>query len=412
MPTVAQAVEAVEALLVTGPPRHITPEEVRDAIVALAAALAGEISQSAPLGHAHAIGSVTGLQGALDAKAPLDGPNLTGNARAPNVAGDDDSTKIANTAHVRAAQAAAVAAAVAADGTLAATIATALAGKVAVADIVDVLTATDANKPLSAARGKALKELIDAVTGNLAGQCRLLKSGADIKLVPYNGNRLRINGLLEAVPDAGVTLAPTGLTPDTLYYIYAWMDAGVMTLEASATAHAISTLTGNKGTEIKSGDNTRSLVGMVRPVTGPAFSDTATRRFARSWFNRVRLRGRNTFTADRTTTSTSFVELNSEIRCEFLVWADELVEAIFMGHCFNSGANFTRSSIGVDGTTANDVGGSHGTPGSNPAAYHLAEGLSEGYHYVTALGSVSAGTGTWGGGSGGTPTCTLHAAIG
>lgn len=43
----------------------------------------------------------TDLQTALNAKAPLASPTLTGTPTAPNVTASDDSTKIANTAHVK-----------------------------------------------------------------------------------------------------------------------------------------------------------------------------------------------------------------------------------------------------------------------------------------------------------------------
>jgi len=56
---------------------------------------------------AQAIGTVTDLQTSLDAKAPLASPALTGDPTAPTQATADDTTKIATTAHVKAAIAAA-----------------------------------------------------------------------------------------------------------------------------------------------------------------------------------------------------------------------------------------------------------------------------------------------------------------
>ncbi|MEB2654919.1 hypothetical protein SOP89_26500, partial [Pseudomonas siliginis] len=92
------------------------------------------------------------------------------------------------------------------------------------------------------------------------GQCRLsYVSGTQLKLSPYNGNNLIINGVPQQIPSAGVTLANTGLAASTKYYVYAYMNAGTMTLEAVTTAHA----TGTNGVEQKSGDATRTLVGMI-----------------------------------------------------------------------------------------------------------------------------------------------------
>jgi hypothetical protein len=51
--------------------------------------------------HNHIISNVDGLQDALDLKAPLASPALTGNPTAPTQTGTDDSTKIATTAFVQ-----------------------------------------------------------------------------------------------------------------------------------------------------------------------------------------------------------------------------------------------------------------------------------------------------------------------
>ena len=53
--------------------------------------------------HSHAISNITGLQGALDAKAPLVSPALTGTPSAPTAAAATNTTQIATTAFVQAA---------------------------------------------------------------------------------------------------------------------------------------------------------------------------------------------------------------------------------------------------------------------------------------------------------------------
>lgn len=248
------------------------------------------------------------------------------------------------------------------------------------------------------------------------GQCVLAKSGSNLVLSPKNGNQLWINGALCTVPDAGVSLSASGLSSGTTYLIYAYMSAGTMTLEASTTAHATSTTSGNKGVEIKSGDNTRSLVGMARVISGPAWADTATQRFVQSWFNRTPVAGNNAFTANRTTASTSYVELNTEIRIEFVCWADQAVDVSTNGAAFINSASFDYiyTSVGFDGTTNNDscLAYSNNTYGIVNAGlnYHKT-GLSEGYHYATVLGRTAAGfTGSWGDGA--TKYVTMNLVIG
>jgi len=58
------------------------------------------LATKAALSHSHAISDVTGLQSALDAKAPLASPGLTGTPTAPTAANDTNTTQLATTAFV------------------------------------------------------------------------------------------------------------------------------------------------------------------------------------------------------------------------------------------------------------------------------------------------------------------------
>ena len=222
------------------------------------------------------------------------------------------------------------------------------------------------------------------------GQCKLTKSGSNLLLLPFDGNRIVINSLLRTIPDAGVSLAPTSLAASTVYYIYAYMVSTTVTLEASTTAYAIQTGT---GVYTKSGDVTRTLVGMARTTSGTAWADSATQRFVLSYFNRRNKNLANNFTADRTTTSATFVEMNTEIRCEFVTWEDESIAVGYAGSVRTSGNNEVYAAIGIDNTTA--VQGVTTTVASATVAcghthnYHTT--LSEGYHYATVLGLATGG---------------------
>jgi hypothetical protein len=237
------------------------------------------------------------------------------------------------------------------------------------------------------------------------GQCRLTKSGSDLLLMPHNGNLLTVNGTACSVPDAGLTLAPTSLIADTTYYIYALATGGaVSSLEASTTAPQLSITTGNKGTPIKTGDDTRTLVGQARIVTGPAWSDTATKRFVLSYWNRRDIAAQGEFSTGRNTTSGTYAQLNSEIRCEFLTWADEAVDTQLHGIAYNSTAGaITYTGLGVDSATTATREVQYvqqaviGTTGVSSLQHRAS--LTEGFHYMTLLGKVSGGTGNWYGGS-------------
>lgn len=251
-----------------------------------------------------------------------------------------------------------------------------------------------------------------SLTLNAHGQCRLTKSGSNLLLSPYNGNRLVINGQGQTIPSSGVTLAPSALSTNTLYYIYAYMSGSTMVLEASATGHSTDSST---GVEIKTGDATRTLVGMARTITGPAWADTAAQRFVLSYFNRRPIYGTNAFTANRTRSVTSFAELNSEIRNEFLCWADTAVKFMANGsfQIATSGQG-SQSAIGIDGTTAEDCITNAAATANNgifPLAISHATTLSEGYHYATLLGLAEAGGTTWYGASAGSLRCTLKTVV-
>jgi len=169
----------------------------------------------------------------------------------------------------------------------------------------------------------------------IAPQCgRLSYVGAtQIKLAPFNGGSVKIAGLLYAIPSAGITAANTSvyvngvagqnLAASTLYYVYLFNNAGTLTIDFSTTGHATDTATGNVGVEIKSGDNSRTLIGMIYTNGSSQFSDTQQFRGVASWFNR-RLRalvGINTSNA-QTSSTTVWVELDSSKRAYFVTWAD------------------------------------------------------------------------------------------
>lgn len=235
------------------------------------------------------------------------------------------------------------------------------------------------------------------------GQCRLIKDGSNIKLIPVNGNKLRIAGVLYDIPDAGVTLAPTSLGNNNTYNIYAYMNAGVMTLFASVTGHSPSTTAGNKGVEVMTGDDSRTLVGMARTDGAGAWADSQTQRFVLSWFNRRRLALRNGLGGGGVANNSApWSEISTAIRVEGLTWAgvvfgDQIVQA---SHPTANVAFYSRVGLGtVLGTVTTSFGGMYGvSPVANYPA-NLSSGgsadMSEGYFFATLQGGRDSGTVTY-----------------
>lgn len=276
--------------------------------------------------------------------APLNSPNLTGAPTAPTPANGDNSTALATTAFVQ----------------------SGLAG-----------------------------------VAGVFGQCRLeYYDATHVILRPCRGALLTVNGVACSIPSAGVLGVVTGLTPSTNYYVYAVATGAAITaLEFSATGHTMSGTGGNVGNEVKAGDETRTLVGMVRVIVGPAFSDTLKNRFVRSWHNRRAIQTGAAFATQRSTASLTFVELNSEIQLSALLWADEVWSLTYTGDVYNAGGtvSVTATGLAIDSTTSPSAitYQNAGTSVSiaTPVQYDF-QGI-EGQHYATILGRVSGGTGNW-----------------
>lgn len=275
-------------------------------------------------------------------------------------------------------------------------------------DFLTGIVGTDTTDPAT------LQSLLGQVAHH--GQCQLVKSGANLVLKPLNGNKLMVGGKMRTIPAAGVSMSADGLTPGTRYYIYAYMDGDTMTLRPSTTGHITYA---DSGVEVKSDAGSNTLVGMVRIIAGPAFQDTPTQRFVRSWFNDPGVAGNASFTSNHVTSSTAYVELGTEIRNEFLCWAGEIVLVGGSGVSTNASAALNSIAVGFDGISTLEPGSySAGyAPGGGGFPYAISfpkSGLTEGYHYATLAGKVQAGTGTWSGGAylPGTPDqCSLSTYI-
>lgn len=212
--------------------------------------------------------------------------------------------------------------------------------------------------------------------------------------------QIKIAGVWEAklIPLAGVSLANTGLTAATLYYVYAFDNATVLTLEAVTTVPTMDTDT---GLQIKTGDASRSLVGLVFMDAGSpgTFADGDTKRYTASFFNRRTRAMVNNFTANRTTTG-AIVEVNTEIRCTFVTWGDEIVRAQIHGSTAGSATNgIVATHVGFDGVT-DVVGGVSYFPSVANQTSILQTGggkvLAAGNHFATLAGrSSNAATATW-----------------
>lgn len=221
------------------------------------------------------------------------------------------------------------------------------------------------------------------------GRLNFVSTG-QVAFVPSHGGFIQINGQLQPIPSAGIILSNTGLVALTLYYVYAFMSAGVLTLEASTTTHVISTTAGNVGNEIKSGDDTRSLVGMLQTGGSSQFVSGQ----VLSWANRQGFAG--TITQVGPFSSAAITPQLFSSAVTLLNWANEPVFAAAIGAASASSTAIGRVAVYLDSAGAEFGPGIHIY--TNSVIFPFTVGgfgqPSEGAHIYYFGGFVISGSGT------------------
>jgi hypothetical protein len=227
-----------------------------------------------------------------------------------------------------------------------------------------------------------------------SGQCYLSLVGGNLVLARKNGNKLSINGKLYAIPAAGVSLAVTGATASTLYYIYAYMNGTTMTLERVTTGHSTDA---NTGVEIKTGDPSRTLVGMAYCDGTGNWRDDSANRMVASYFNR-KARGAfgNIGTVGGITTTSYGSDVGSGMSA--VTWADELVISnLDVTLQNNTGSAVTYAVISIDGVATTSSEAQYQPYANSAFGMGTAKSrafLSEGLHGFQIKVRVSSNTGT------------------
>ncbi len=218
------------------------------------------------------------------------------------------------------------------------------------------------------------------------GTCYLaFSSTTQLTLSPKDGQWLNINGAFQQVPSAGVNLANTGLSASTLYYVYAYMVGSTMTLEAVTTAPVVAT----NGVVQKTGDATRTLVGMCQMSASSTFQDLAQGVVGvLSWFQR-----KNKYVTTNTSSGTASTSYATLATVNFLSWSDDTL----LASCTGSGQNATASNhqfrlqLNAVSFGPNPV---VGAAASTPFAISLVgpASVNTQYNTLTVQGLVGAGT--------------------
>jgi len=225
---------------------------------------------------------------------------------------------------------------------------------------------------------------------------------------PYTGDKIDIydgsSWITFTSVEMSVAVPSTTVTP---YDIFIYDNAGTPTLEALDWTNDTTRATGityQNGIYCKTGALTRRYLGTCRTTSVSGQSeDSIANRYLYNYYHRKWREGQGTFSADRTTSSSSFTEINTEIRCEFVLGViEDLVHASVNGSMADT-ANTVFTGIAFDSTTVPETGLTVGSfesfASGQPMPIGLSgpvSGLAVGFHYATVLGKTGAsGTSTW-----------------
>jgi len=239
------------------------------------------------------------------------------------------------------------------------------------------------------------------VVDGVFGQCLLAKDSSNLKLTPFKGNLVTDgSGKIYSVPSAGVTLAATSATPGTTYNIFAYdsdADGVIDTLERVTTGVTVA----SNGVSHKTGATDRIFVGAAIPDTGPAWVDSDTKRYVRSWFNEPPMRFYASLGSNTNVSNSSFTKISTALDCAVLLFDGERILATMTGFMWSSGSVATTGvGVGIDTSSAPQAV-SEETPNTATGSMAfgvtaISDALVAGSHAITGCGRT-AGTSVFAG---------------
>ncbi|WP_159069320.1 hypothetical protein [Achromobacter xylosoxidans] len=226
------------------------------------------------------------------------------------------------------------------------------------------------------------------------GQCRLsVASPTSLTLLPFNGNQIIVGGYARQIPLGGVSISNSGLPANALRYVYAYSSSGAIALELSSTGHSV----GPNGVEVKNGDASRSLVGMIYTTASSQFADSHTQRLCANWFNRRSRAAVATLLVDTNFSTVVSSEITANLRASALYWSNSGAYSLIA-----NGSVSNNTAGGIVGFEGRINGGVFGTEArstiATAAQYEClvsashSENIAEGLVTASAYGYVSSGS--------------------
>jgi hypothetical protein len=164
-------------------------------------------------------------------------------------------------------------------------------------------------------------------------QCKFVFINATTcRLVPFNGNKIKVNGVLYSIPAAGIDFTNATLSPGTYYAYVAVNGAGALVPSWGTGAYTVSTAANNVGVVTHYQTDTLTLVGAVYVNSSSQFADNGTWRGVRSWFNEQGIRGA-TFAGSSFTPATGSWTEDTASRVVAFFWKGEQVDCAGWAAC-------------------------------------------------------------------------------
>lgn len=236
-----------------------------------------------------------------------------------------------------------------------------------------------------------------------------------IYCTPYFGNRIDLpdtNGNPVRVTSAEFSIAVPATT-STMYDIFVYNNAGVATLEllawTNATTRATAVVRTTNGRLLKSGDNTRMLLGSFSTTGVSGQTEfSATKRYLSNVYNRVRVplvRKESTASWAYTTATIRQANASTANQVEAVIALAEVNLWLSLRvYVTNASGTSLGVGIGEDSTTtfsANQIGGAANTATHDILTATLDMMPAVGRHFYSWNEySTATGTSTWFGGSG------------
>jgi hypothetical protein len=239
--------------------------------------------------------------------------------------------------------------------------------------------------------------------------CRFMANSAtQVQLIPWKGDRIRIQGVDWQIPASGIATNNTGcivngtpgqnLAANKTYGVYCLIYGGAPTLgfyDLSLAGWVFDTAAGNVGVAVLNGAASWSLVGMVFTNSSAQFNAGGSAQNVISWFNRREKTAGNGL-GNSSTTSTGNVAMGGGAFVEFCTFGDDdVVGWVTAGMSCSGGGNpYANYYVGYDG------GALHGSNQTFTSSYYVAGmeitasgPLPAGRHYFQLWGAASSGGG-------------------